>query len=131
MFGAPLFVERLGPSLKAVIIDEQVFADFLNSETAEDGSWTLRFWEIDLKKGWSRTITVGKDVPDIAKTVVTAMNNAKRPTTWAGAEFTHAKFDSRVMVHRWPTAAIAPWGQGGSGYQKIKERFVNLLRKIT
>jgi hypothetical protein len=126
----PLFLETLAPALKAVVIDTSTFEQFLNAEDAENKSWTLRFWEVDQTKGLSRTITVGREVPEVEKQILAAMSSAGRGTVWAGAEFRHPKFDSRVMVHRWPTAAIAPWGQPGSGYAKVKDRFIKLLHKI-
>lgn len=129
-FYTPVFVEALRPALGTVVIDEQEFADFLNEETAENKSWTLRFWEIKYQEGWCRTITVGKDIPDIAKAVVVAMNKEARGTSWAGAEFTHDRFGVRVMVHRYPTAAIAPWGIETPAYLKVRDRFIKFLRKM-
>lgn len=126
----PLFLGTLAPALKAVVIDTKAFEEFLSAENAENKSWTLRFWEVDAKKGLSRTITVGREVPEVENQIVATMNNAGRGTVWAGAEFRHPKFDSRVMTHRWPTAAIAPWGEPGSGYLKVKDRFIKLLQKI-
>lgn len=125
----PLFLGTLGPALKAVVIDTPTFEKFLKAEDAIDKSWTLRFWEVDAKKGLSRTITVGKELPEVEAQILAAMNSAGRGTVWAGAEFRHPKLDSRVMIHRWPTAAIAPWGHPESGYAKIKDRFITLLRK--
>lgn len=128
-FIANALVDAL-PGLSAVRIEPEVFIDFLAKEGAEEDSWTLRFWEIDQKKGWSRAITAGREKPDIANAIVIAMNRADRPTVWAGVEFTHPKFGSRVMMHRWPVASICHWGEAGSAYMKVKNRFVDLLRKI-
>jgi len=129
-FSTPIFIEKLRPALRAVVIDVPDFIKFLKQEGAENNSWTLRFWEIKYDEGWSRTITIGKEIPDIAEAIVVAMNREGRGTTWAGAEFTHSKLGRRVMVHRWPTAAIAPWGVGGPEYLKIRERFANFLRRL-
>jgi len=129
-FYANAFADAMSPDVSVIHIDEKVFAAFLKREGARHDYWTLRFWDIDPKKEWSRAITAGKEVPDVWSEIVNPMRAARRGTTWAGAEFTHPKLGSRVMVHRWPTAAIAPYGHGGSKYDEIRDRFVSLLRKI-
>mgnify|MGYP007042372822 CR=1 FL=1 len=129
-FYANAFVDALAPDLSVVRIDEKTFLDFLLKEGAEGDSWTMRFWEINLKEEWSRAITVGKEKPDVWQEITAAMTRLGRATVWAGVEFTHPKFQSRVMIHRYPTAAIAPWGEGGASYNKVKDRFVSLLRRV-
>jgi len=127
---ASLLEDALRPYLTLVRIKEPPFADFLTKEGAEDDSWTMRFWEIDRKKGWSRSITAGKENPRVWREIVPPLNRSGRDTQWAGVEFTHAKLHTRVMIHRWPIASIAPWGAAGSGYLEIKKRFVSFLEQI-
>jgi len=127
---ATLFVNALAPDLELLRIDEKTFVDFLTQEGAEHDSWTLRFWEIDPSKGISRAITAGREKPSVWPEIANSMNRAGRRTAWAGAEFTHPKFEARVTVHRYPTASIAPWGEGGTAYLKVKKRFVDLLEQI-
>jgi len=129
-FYAAALVDALTPDLRLVRIDEKTFVDFLKQQKAEENSWTMRFWEIDQKKGWSRAITAGKEVPDVWSEIRDAMTRVGRRTEWAGVEFTHPKFQSRVLMHRYPTASISPWGEGGSSYNKVKDEFVSLLRRI-
>jgi hypothetical protein len=131
-FYAQIFSDALRPSLNLVRIDEDPFADFLAKEGAEDSSWTLRFWEIDPKKGWSRAITAGKDNPKVWREIIECVNGIEkgRAYNWAGVEFTHPKLQTRIMMHRWPVASIAPWGPSDSKYAEVKERFVNFLRRI-
>jgi hypothetical protein len=126
-FYATLFVGALGSPLSLARIDEDDFVKFLVKEGAEDDSWTMRFWEIDEKKGWSRTLTAGKEGPKVWSQVIESLNAVGRSYNWAGVEFTHPKLHTRVMMHRWPVASIAPYGAGGSGYTEIKERFMKLL----
>jgi len=126
-FYANLLVGALGSPLSLAKIDEDDFASFLIKEGAEDKSWTMRFWEIDEKRGWSRAITAGKEDPKVWSQVIESLNAVGRSYNWSGVEFTHPKLQTRVMMHRWPVASIAPWGAGGSRYAEIKERFMKLL----
>ena len=130
-FTASNFADALSPDLSLVRIDEKAFVDFLVKEGAEDNSWTMRFWEINQREEWSRAITAGKEDPNIWKQIADVMTGLGRGTAWAGVEFTHAKFGCRVMMHRYPTASIAPWGEEGASYAKVKKRFVDLIRSIT
>jgi hypothetical protein len=129
-FSATLLEDALRPNLSLVRIKEPQFVAFLIKEGAEDDHWTMRFWEIDQKKGTCRTITAGKETPKLWRETVESINNAGRAYQWAGVEFTHAKLHRRVMIHRWPVASIALWGRGNGEYAKIKERFVSFLREI-
>jgi hypothetical protein len=124
---AAAFARTLAPDLRLLPIPEPMFAKFLTGEKAKNDSWTMRFWEINDKEDWSRAITAGQEKPEIWAPMTTAMAAAQRRTAWAGVEFTHPSLEARVIIHRWPTAAIAPFGEGGASYLKVKERFVNLL----
>lgn len=130
-FSALSFVSTLQPDLRLIEIEEGLFVDFLRKEGAKDKSWMMRFWEIDANRGWSRTITAGREEdPGVWNEIVQTMVRLGRPTAWAGVDFTHPKLGCRVMIYRHPTASIAPWGEGGKSYMKVRDRFVNLLQKI-
>ena len=122
--------DALSPNLDVIEIPEGTFVKYLKSAGAQKDSWLLRFWDIDTKNQTSKAITVGKEVPDIWSEIVNPLRAAKRGTTWASAEFTHAKLGVRIIVHRWPTAGIASVGRGSPEYEKAKEAFVRLLRGL-
>lgn len=131
-FTATALARALAPDLRVLPIPEPRFVKFLRKEGAEDNSWTMRFWEVNDDEGWSRAITAGKETPDIWTAIVTAMNTRTRSggrAAWAGVEFTHSTLQTRVIMHRWPTASIAPWGES-SAYEEMKERFRKLLKEI-
>lgn len=125
------FVRGLGSDIIGLVpIPEETFVKFLTTEGAKEKHWTMRFWEVDAANGMSRAITAGRETPDIWTNIVSTMVNLRRRTNWAGVEFTHPELQTRLLIHRWPTAAIAPWGQGGDAYMKVKNRFVKLLERI-
>jgi hypothetical protein len=129
-YAAASFARALAPTLRLLPIPEARFVKFLMTEGAQDKSWTMRFWEVREDEEWSRAITAGKETPDVWENIVKAMVDAKRRTVWAGVEFTHPNLQTRVMIHRWPTAAIAPWGEGGSAYAEVKDHLLDLLKRI-
>jgi hypothetical protein len=120
----------LSPNLDVIEIPEQTFVEYLKSAGAQRDRWTLRFWDIDSKSQTSKAITVGKEVPEVWPDIANALRARRRDTRWAGAEFTHAKLDVRIMTHRWPTAAIGSVGRGSSEYEKAKDAFVQFLRGL-
>jgi hypothetical protein len=125
------FVTAFGPDIKLVPIPESSFVTFLTTEGAKDNFWTMRFWEVNEAEEWEfRAITAGREKPEVWTNIVNSMVEAKRQTAWAGVEFTQPELGTRLLLHRWPTAAIAPWGAGGQSYIEIKNRFVKLLEKI-
>jgi hypothetical protein len=131
-FTATALARALAPDLKALPIPEPRFVRFLRKEGAEEDSWTMRFWEVNDEEGWSRAITAGKETPDLWTAIVTAMNARTRRggrSAWSGVEFTHPALQARVILHRWPTASIAPWGES-SAYEEMKDRFLKLLKEI-
>ena len=125
---ATAFVRGLGTDVvKLVPVPEQTFVKFLTTEGAKDNCWTMRFWEVNYAGEESRAITAGRETPNIWTNIVKTMIDLKRRTNWAGVEFTHPELQTRVLIHRWPTAAISPWGQGGEAYTEVKNRFVKIL----
>lgn len=131
-FTATALARTLAPDLKILPIPEPRFVKFLTTEGAEENSWTMRFWEVREDEGWSRTITAGKETPDLWRHIVAAMSGRTGKggrAAWAGVDFTHPALQARVIMHRWPTASIAPWGES-SAYEEVKERFLKLLKEI-